>query len=218
MTLLSAARSAALRCTGTVITSVLGSGDQIGVEMADLANDVGIDIARSHDWRALTVVYSGPGAAVTPLPDGYDRMIGGILNVDGVDPGYGPVDSLDDWSMVNGGRGRGWVLLDGAIQISPTPTNGVSFAYVSDKFVRADDTTLKSEFTMDSDQFVLDERLLTLGLIWRWKSMKGLEYAEDMRTYELALGQAQSRDRGTYALRVGGPTFHGRRAYDNVAP
>ena len=39
----------------------------------------------------------------------------------------------------------------------------------------------------DGDSFVLDERLLKLGMIWQWKANKGSPYAEDMATYGDAL-------------------------------
>jgi hypothetical protein len=42
-------------------------------------------------------------------------------------------------------------------------------------------------FMSDSDTFVLDERILRLGMIWQWKANKGSPYAEDMANYQDAL-------------------------------
>ncbi len=49
-------------------------------------------------------------------------------------------------------------------------------------------------FTDDTDLMLLPEAILMMGLRWRWKKEKGFEYAEDMRTYELLVANALSRD------------------------
>jgi hypothetical protein len=58
----------------------------------------------------------------------------------------------------------------------------------------------KAAFTADDDTFVLDERLLTLDCIWRWKAQKGLEYAEHMQNAEIARSKAISDDKGPRIL------------------
>jgi len=49
-------------------------------------------------------------------------------------------------------------------------------------------------FMADGDTFLLDERLLKLGMIWQWKAQKGSPYAEDMGSYSDALANAMGRD------------------------
>jgi hypothetical protein len=49
-------------------------------------------------------------------------------------------------------------------------------------------------FSNDNDTFVLDERLLKLGMIWQWKAQKGSPYAEDMASYETALARVAGAD------------------------
>lgn len=61
----------------------------------------------------------------------------------------------------------------------------------------------KSTFTDDNDVFVLPERLLTLSLMWRWRQMKRMEYAEDLTNYEIALEKAAGTDKGARILVVG---------------
>jgi hypothetical protein len=50
-------------------------------------------------------------------------------------------------------------------------------------------------FMGDTDNFVLDERLLKLGMIWQWKALKGSPYAEDMATFMDALTRAGGADK-----------------------
>lgn len=61
----------------------------------------------------------------------------------------------------------------------------------------------KAGFTDDNDVFILSERLLTLSLIWRWRSLKRLEYSEDLTNYETALATATGTDKGARVLVVG---------------
>jgi hypothetical protein len=66
--------------------------------------------------------------------------------------------------------------------------------------VLGNDTT---KFTQDTDTFVLNDRLLKLGLIWYWKQQKGQPYAEDLETYQTALSQLIGADKGSNLLEVG---------------
>lgn len=211
MTVFNAIKKAVLRAEGTVITEAYSSTEQISVEMADLANECAADIAKSYSWRELTKVATFTGDAVQtafPKPDDYDRMtVGAVM----ADPnnwfwGYTAFPSVDEWmAYVNGGFGLmspgGWILMGGEFNFYPAPAGNATFPYVSNLWARSESGTPKDEFTADSDTFVLDERLLTLALIWRWKAQKGLDYGEDMATYNLALASQQNEDKGFRVIR-----------------
>lgn len=196
-------RAAVLRATGTRIDEAVGGGDQISAEMVDLANEVAADIMRSHDWRDLTKLHSLTGDGVTaafPKPADFDRMTG-----DDEIGGYRALCGIDDWvDATNGdysGQG-GWIILGGQFQFHPAISGTMRFAYISNHVVTLADGSTSDQFSADDNEFRLDNRLLTLGLVWRWKAQKGLDYSEDMATYEIALAQAQTRDRGAYVLRT----------------
>src|SRR5260370_2314678 len=61
----------------------------------------------------------------------------------------------------------------------------------------------KAAFTADADVLVLPERLLTLGLIWRWRSQKRMEYSEDMTNFEIAKSEEITKDKGRRIISVG---------------
>ena len=46
------------------------------------------------------------------------------------------------------------------------------------------------------------ERLITLGVVWRWKRAKGLDYAEEFRTYQYQRLQAANRNSGVRVLEL----------------
>lgn len=226
MTVFTAIQKAALRVTGTKITDAFASSQQVAVELADLSNEVATDIMKGNEWRNLTKVYtiSGSNSTSFPLPSDYDRMLAST-QVD--DPGtwfwgYEPFIDVNEWMRYTNGQYQsftpgGWIIIGGEVQFYPAVSGSFTFPYISNLYARDEEGTLKAEFDRDNDTFVLDERLLTLGMIWRWKEQKGLEYAEDMQTYELALAQAQARDRGSYVLREPRRYFSGSFAYTGRA-
>lgn len=215
MTVLSACQSAFVRLVGRKPTTIFSSPDQMEIEMGDLSTEVAIDIMKSADWRALTKIHTlaGDGTATAfPLPADYDRMVLGQDVEDGNNWlwGYTAVYDLSEWIRITTSGFTAitpgwWIILDGQMQFSPAPASDAEavFPYISNLIGRTAASAPIAAFTQDSDSFVLEDRLLTLGLIWRWKAQKGLEYAEDMATYEAALSQAQARDKGSSVIRKG---------------
>jgi len=227
MPILPAIKSAILRCTGVQVSTVFSSTDQIAVEMADLANEVATDIAKSYDWRTLTKIatVTGTGALAYALPADFDRMTLGAEVDDSATWfwGYEPFTSVNDWMRFRSGTYSiispgGWIIIGGELQFYPAPNGNAEYPYISKNWARSSGDEPKAAFTADDDTFLLDERLLTLGLIWRWMAQKGFEYSEAMATYELALAQAQGRDKGARLLRTPRDSFRGARlAYSGRA-
>lgn len=218
MTVLSACQSAMVRLVGRKPQTVFSSTQQMEMELADLATDVAVDIMGSHDWRALTKfeTLTGDGSQTEfDLPDDYDRIVlaQGVTDTNNWLWGYTPAASLQDWMVITSSGFTAvtpgwWIILDGKMQFSPAPSSGspAKFSYISRNIGRAaNGSTPISVFSDDGDSFVLDERLLTLGVIWRWKAQKGMEYAEDMANYEKAFSENAARDKGSQAIRKGFP-------------
>jgi hypothetical protein len=218
MSVLSACQSAMVRLVGRKPQTVFSSTNQMEIEIADLATDVAVDIMKSHDWRALTKFHTLTGDGSTTefdLPSDFDRIVLAqrITDTSNWLWGYSSAQTLEDWMVItNSGFAAvtpgWWVILDGKMQFSPAPTSGspAKFAYISKNIARAAAGGAPiATFTDDGDSFVLEDRLLTLGLIWRWKAQKGLEYAEDMANFEKAFSENAGRDKGSQAIRKGSP-------------
>ena len=213
MTLKTAVDSAAIRVVGHSTSAVFASQEQIAVEMADLANEVATEIAESYDWRDITKIASFNGDSVKtffPKPDDYDRMTvdNGIRDQKNWFWGYFPFSDINQYLMMkeNGFSllsPGGWIILNGGFNFVPAPNGTAQFPYISKNIVRANDGSSKPAFTRDDDSFVLSERLLTLGLVWKWRAQKGLEYAEALQAYSDALSQLQTRDKGQRSIRHG---------------
>lgn len=209
MTVLSACAQAAIVLTGRPPTALFSSSGQFERELQYLANEAARAIAAYADWQALTRLHTIAGDGTTgafPLPGDYDRfpVAGAVYSTRSTWP-LRRVRDLNQWldfgvTGMTGSPGC-WIILGGQMQFRPSLASGDSakFYYISSRIVSGN----KTAFTDDGDSFVLPERLLTLALIWRWRSLKRLEYAEDLRNYEIALSEAAGRDKARGPLAVG---------------
>jgi hypothetical protein len=90
-----------------------------------------------------------------------------------------------------------WRLIGGVLNIEqPRSGDGMRYEYISNKWIKQAGTTLATTLSADTDTFVFPESILELGLVWRFKQAKQLDYAEDMKTYELHVKQAIESDKG----------------------
>lgn len=211
MTILSAANSASIVLVSQELPALFSNSDTFALEMRELANEVAAEIAQKQDWRELTsyAEFAGDGQqTVFPRPADFDRMLVSASVDDKLNWfwGYFPFQTVNDWMQWKNAHWGlfspgGWILLRDGFTFQPAPSSIATFPYISNLIVRAEDGTLKKEFTRDDDTFLLSERLLKLGLIWRWKAQKGMEYAEDLANYEIELAQHQARDAGSQSIK-----------------
>lgn len=91
----------------------------------------------------------------------------------------------------------GFRMLGTQISIVPAPTVVETYAYeykTKNRALAADAVTYKTTFTADDDTPLLDDGLIRLGITWRYRYSKGLEYAEDFRAYGEAVEQYYAQE------------------------
>lgn len=215
MTILSVAQSACLRLVGKKPSSLFSSNGALEKQIIDIANEAAEEIAGATDWRVLTKQYTlnGDGSTASfPLPADYDRMVQGM---DVTRPGlpgwrYQAASDLDTWTdAVNSAVGVSpgyWIIIDDVMHFQPAipASEEAQFWYVSKNFVLTAGNTPANVFAADDDEFVLDDRLLTLSIIWRYRAQLRLDYAQEMENYEKRLSELSTRDRGARVIRKGG--------------
>lgn len=215
MSFLTAAQSAAIRVIGQKPTTFFSSTNKFELEMTDLANEVAADLVKYADWRRLITLKQMPGDGTTigfNLPTDYDRMPVSqeVGRANWYTWGYMDAPNLNFWrDLINGLTSPNpgyWLILNGQMQfMPPIPVDTTAEYYYISKNIVVDGTNgaAKSTFTQDSDSLLINERLLTLGLIWRWRAQKRLEYAEDLQNYEILAAQESGADRGASIQRMG---------------
>lgn len=207
MTILTTVGKVALKIGIAVPTAVYTSVDRDMLEMQALISEMATDIVECFPWQVLTTLETITGDGSTEghaLPSDYEEMlVGSNLWSSRWTWAFQHITSPDEWleyqvvpyTFVNGN----WMIFGGTIHILPimASTENVKYFYKSNLYVSPAAGSNKNGFTADNDTFVLSEKLLYLGLVWKWKQKKGEAYAEDLETYEEAKGHFMGTDRGS---------------------
>lgn len=203
MTLLTIARNAADRIGITRPASVINSTDPNTVTLLGLAQEEGKTLARRHEWQVLQTEHTfstANGTSSYSLPSDMDRILKEtVFNrtrrrrmLGDLTPQQWQETQASLVTMVN----PAFRIRGGAFLISPTPTatETIAYEYITNKWCQSSGGTGQTEWTADTDTGKLSEDIMTLGVIWRWRKSKGLEYGEDMGTYEIEVAKAVLND------------------------
>lgn len=213
MTILSVIRNVATVISLEVPTTVFSSSEREHFEVQALANSSASYIARDYEWQALKLLatLNGDGTRTEfDFPDAYDRMLkeSALWSSRLANP-LTHIVSTDRWLELDvrqfGFVTGAWSIFGGKINIKPAPGSGelVKFYFMTAKWAAASGGPLKTSFTADTDTFLLSEELLKLCMIWKWKAMKKLPYAQEQQDYEDAKEKLITADKGARILRVG---------------
>lgn len=188
------------------------------------------DIIRAHPWQALarqaSLTISGGDFDDTFNPDDFESATELVLPDDF---GYLKSDvqfwtngqlfpmrqilSQDEWMQLTessfGNAWIGpypiWIRYGDKLYIRPQPagTVKVSFIYQSRNAVRDVGGNLSLSVSNDSDEFLIPDRLVRLGMLWRFKELTGQSYAEALQQYQTSLAQEIMRDGAPGLIVVG---------------
>lgn len=194
---------------------MVGSTDVTIQQMFELANEEGEDLMAKFDWQILrkqwTLVTTATELQADWLPTDIDRFVFGTqFDRTMMRRVIGPV-TPQMWQAIQAMPQLNRVFLafierGGEVLVTPTPTAGdtVAYEYISFNWAASELGTPQDLFEADTDTSVVSERLIRLGVRWRWLSAKGLDYSEAFRTYELAKQNEQAKDGGNDVLNSAG--------------
>lgn len=210
MSLLTICQAAFVRMGLTSPSAVVTATDQQTQRVLAFAQEEGEELASRWAWQGLqreanfsTVANETQGTLASICGADFNYIVNEtIWNRTQRRPIFGP-KSQAEWQALKAAFVNGpWYqyrIRQNAILFTPVPGVGDQcyFEWISKNWViKASDGTGSPIWTNDADTSYLDERLLTLGIIWRWKSAKGFDYAEDFAKYERAVADAIARDGG----------------------
>ena len=218
MSLLTIVQYVAGRTNVPVPATVYGNTDPLIVQMMRLLEEEGNDLARRHPWQGITfeathtsLAAEDQGALATIATNGYrDIKNGTFWDRTNKLPILGPL-SDQEWQTFKGMATTGpryWFRIRGGkLLINPVPAAGYTWAfeYISKNWILGvDGTSYRQYFLLDTDTILIPEDLVLMGLRWRWKKEKGLDYAEDYETYERQVKDAMGADGGKRTLCMDG--------------
>lgn len=207
ITLLQAAQSLCRRTGLRVPSSVAGSVDVTNQQIMALCNEILEELVDRwvfeeliNETTFITTAVEDQGSIYTIAPNGFDRIIDEtIYDRTQKIPIYGPIGP-QAWQQAKAFVPIGPIYryrIRGAhLLFNPTAAAGhtCAFEYVS-KNIILDTVTgdFKSQFTADTDEFILNSRLLTEGIRWKWKCEKGLPYAQEKDLWETSVNNEAGR-------------------------
>jgi len=204
MSLLAIIQNAADRLGLTRPSSVVTSSDPLAMTLLGLAQEEGKTLARRHSWQVLQSEYTFPTVGETSsyaLPAGFDRiLVDTVFNrtthrrmVGDLTPAQWQESQASQVTIIN----PAFRIRGNLFYINPTPSvsaQTIAYEYISKNWCQSAAEVGQTAWASDADTGILDEELMTLGIVWRFKSAKGLDYAESMTNYEMQVANAVARD------------------------
>lgn len=220
MTLLTIAQDTADVIGLTRPNAVITGQDQLARQILGLARKT-IDELGLMDWPQLQVPYTFDTVVdqdTYDLPSDWGREVGDTVYVGAVYDRIRGSLSPSEWAwqrsnMSSLGRYKFRVFgMPLKFHITPTPTTveAVTLEYQTTFRVQQADTTYKSTWYADTDVPLVAEDLVKMGLEWRLRRAKGLDYSEEFDAYEFA-----RNNRLAQQLQMGSMPVARRNMYDD---
>lgn len=215
MTCLTLIQSVCLRVGLDAPNAAIGSSDRQVKQIVELSNEAGQETARRYPWQALlkvgsfTTLATEIQGAIQTIAPGLDNIINDtIWNRSLRRPVFGP-RSPQMWeqqeAMAINGPWSGFRLQGGNLVMYPVPVAGQScyFEYITQNWVTKSTSGTSATWTNDADTPLLDNNLLVLDTVWRFKQQKGLDYAEDFNKAERLCLDLMAKDGAKDVLNLG---------------
>jgi hypothetical protein len=194
----------------------IASTDQNVRVLLALANTEGRELLERFAWpqtqieKTHTTLAAELQGVVTTLAPGFSYIINGTFwDRTLTQPVTGPLSPLE-WQTLKARTATGpyssFRMQGGKLYAYPAPAAGNTwvFEYQSTYFCQSAVGADQSVWTADSDVGVLDENLMMMGTVWRFKKKNGLDYSEDFRMYEQKLANQMARVGGKRTLDMQG--------------
>lgn len=203
-------------------TTVISSTDLQARQLLALARLEGKELARRFEWQTLkkegtfvTLAAEIQVASITTTFTDFGRITNNSMwNRTQSRPVRGPL-SDQEWQRRLAAAAQVGVeyyfrIRGGEILFNPVPRAGdsVYFEYISNKWCQSSGGSPQADWAADTDTGIVDEEVMRLGIVWRFRKAKGLDYAEEFRTYEMALADLFGPDAGNDVINMEGVPDH----------
>jgi len=170
------------------------------------ANKAVSDILTQHRWGALkrrATIDVVDGTTLYDLPSDFDYLINdttstrnGFRNVDL--PASDEIVALNDTTNIINYMGR---ILGNQIEVLNAPVGELHYMYMSNQVVQKNDESYAKSFNADTDEWLLDDELLTRGILWRWqKTTDDADWQADLQDFTNYLEHMKFQDTGARTI------------------
>jgi hypothetical protein len=197
-------------------SAVISSTDGNVRTMLALANTEGQELAERYAWPQLqisvthTTLAAEDQGAIATIAAGFNYIINNkFWDRTLTQRVHGPLSPVE-WNALKARTATGpyaqYRLQGKNLFAYPAPSAGNTWAfdYMSNLWCESSGGTGQDAWAADTDVGRLDENLMEMGVIWRFKKKNGLDYSEDYRVYEQKLTNATARVGGKKTLSMTG--------------
>jgi hypothetical protein len=217
LTCLQIAQSVCRRIGLNPPTAIVTSQDSTMQQVLEMMNEEGQALAEMP-WQSLqteasfTTVAAQTQGTISTIAPGFNYIVNDtIWNRTLRRPVYGP-KSEQDWQQAKAmninGPFNSFRIAGDLLIFNPIPVAGQScyFEFISTNWLNTGSTTA-AVWTTDADTPRVDDQLIVLGAIWRWKAAKGLSFEADFDKYEKRRMDRLNRDGGKPTLNMIGAKY-----------
>ncbi len=215
----------------TLLTTINGAQDTIGIPRSSVvvsSTDPNVRTLLNFaqiEGRELLERFSWPATQAEATHTTLNAELQGVMTT--IAPGFGYILNQTFWdrtltqpvtgplspaewqhlqARVTTGPYASYRLKGGELFAYPAPPAGNTwvFEYQTVNFCQDNASTAQSAWAADDDTGILDENLMQMGIVWRFKKKNGLDYSEDFRVYEQKLANDTARVGGKKVLNMQG--------------
>lgn len=179
------------------------------------AQEEGASLSRMGPWQALrkekTFTSLAQEEQTAMIATDLARFVDGTFwNRSRRRPLRGPVSAYE-WQRIKASTtspvSDTFAVRGNAILINPAPPAGQTFAYEyqSVNWCEASGGTDQSAWAADTDVGLLPERLMKLGIVWRFKAARGMAFEVDASKWEFEVRNALAQEAPHDVLDMSGP-------------
>lgn len=228
MSLLTICQDAAAEIGFPEPSTIVSNSDANANQLLRLANREGKALSKAAPWQALRTIHTftlATGDQDYVLPTDFGWIIPTTMwNRSTSRYVLNPV-TPQEWEFLQAWSGPTGLNLYARIhgnqvvfqQTITSAENGqtIAFEYISNKWCQSSLSVAQAAWAADTDTAKLDEELITLGVVWRFKKAKGLEWESDFLEYENQKKKMIARDGGMRNLCFG-DSYTGSPAGANI--
>lgn len=238
MSLLTIVNKFRLRKNMAQVASVFGNTADPGVaQMQELLQDVGDSIVERNFWQPLDIAFAiGPGDGVTtvwPFPTALQDTP--ASDFAGMSPGLQmqstifplqPIIRVTDEELAAlksfpvGPVRPVWHIIDNTFEFWPAMSVGetMTFNYYSPRWIQSVNLVKRLYWSADTDISLIDEKVMTRGLEYRWLEAKGLAYGEAKQRFEDSFMRADGRQDTFREIRMSQVPIGGGQTWPGIIP
>lgn len=198
-----------------VVNAVSSSQDQNMRQALALSNKALKTLSYKKPWPVLTKDYTfqtSPGVTAYPLPPDFHHLVSpSAVDATTYYQIKGAMTPIQ-WYRYSFNGGMTWITgfridaVHNQLLLTPAPggTDKLAYMYITNLIAKDANGVPITGYAQDTDTAMVDEELVELGLSWRWRQKKGLDYTAEMAEYNGTLNQRFAQFVATGELPIGG--------------